>query len=56
MRESCGDRERWPVISCHVPPEITPVRPWPRRPMYRITGHYPVVHRPVVFREAEQQL
>src|SRR5882672_5493412 len=24
--------------------------------MYRITGHYPVVHRPVVFREAEQQL
>jgi hypothetical protein len=24
--------------------------------MYRITGHYPVVHRPVGFREAEQQL
>jgi len=24
--------------------------------MYRIIGHYPVVHRPVVFRQAEQQL
>jgi hypothetical protein len=30
MRESCGDLERGPMISCHLPPEIPPVGPQPR--------------------------
>jgi hypothetical protein len=47
-RITCPSRTR-----PHARSQVLAIR---RSVMYRITAHYPVVHRPVVFREAEQQL
>lgn len=41
VRESCGDRERGPVIFCQLLTEISPFGCGHEQPMYRIIGHYP---------------